>query len=290
MSDKKSKQTATVQRRNVFMMDPDAVTVVGHDTEDGVDHVLYDPRIKLPLDEGLVRNIQVYGVLEPIIGQTDGDRTLVVDGRRRVLHAREARKRQKAAGEQEVLVPVWFKKGEDQYLFGVSRSANAMRKDDGPISNARSAQRMIDMGASEAEVAVVFGVKLQTLKSWTNLLDLAPRVKAAVERGAVGVEAANALVGLSKEDQDAHVIELQAQGVKLTAEALTNRVRAAAGKPPSQTPRHRLNRATEVLTKLAKAYGNGGDLTEDVLLEAVEELCRAVLSKSLGRLAKDILK
>lgn len=274
------------QRRNVFMMDPDDLVVIGHDTKDGEEHPLYDERVKLPLTEDMVKNIQVYGVLEPVLAQTDGDRTLVVDGRRRVLHAREAAKRQKKAGEEPVKVPVFFKRGEAVYLFGVSRSANAMRVDDGPMTNARNAQRMLDMGATEEEVAVAFGVTPQSIKTWVSLLDLSSKVQHAVAKREIGIAAACTLAKLPREEQDKHLEELRAQGVKPTAENLDNKVRVSQGRGEAITPKSRIKKAVDILTKVADSTDGGlnDDLSKEELWEVINRLCKALTSKGLAKL------
>jgi hypothetical protein len=57
-------------------------------------HPLYDERVHLPIDEGMVLNIMELGVLEPIIVWKDPETglTCVVVGRQRVKHTLEANK------------------------------------------------------------------------------------------------------------------------------------------------------------------------------------------------------
>lgn len=275
-------------RRSYFMFDPDECIVIGHDTKDGPEHPLYDERIKLPLDEGLVRNIQVYGVIEPIIFSRDGEKILVVAGRRRVLHAREAKKRQLKAGEVAVQVPAIPKRGEDVYLFGVSRSENALRTNDGPLTNARNAQRMLDMGSSEAEIAVCFGVKPQTVKDWLTLLGLSTKVKNAVAKNVLSPTAAASLAKLSKEEQDTHLDEMLAQGAKPTVDNVAAKVRQVQGKAPTTTPKMRIEKIENLLTKAAEVGIE--KLTKDDLVELIDKLSKAALSKGIGKLQAEIEK
>lgn len=284
---KKAKQAGDQGRRSYFMFDPDELIVVGLDTNDGPEHPLWDERIKLPLDEGLVRNIQTYGVIEPILFVRDGDKTYVVDGRRRVLHAREAAKRQAQAGEELVKVPGIPKRGEDTYLFGISRSANACRVNDGPLTNARNAQRMLDMGSSEKEIAVAFGVKEQTVKDWLSLLGLAPKVKTAVAKGVLSPSAAATLAKLSKEEQEGHLEELLATGAKPTVDNVINKVRTSKGKAPTNTPKVRIEKAEALL---AKAAADWGSYTKDELIDLVDKLSKALLSKGIAKLQAELEK
>jgi len=262
-----NKKAVNAPRRDVFMLDPTDVVVIGVDTDhrSKADHYLWDPRIKLPLDEGLVNNIRTYGVLKPVLVIKDGDKVIVADGRQRTMHAREAAKRAKAAGEEPVKLPVMFKRGEETYIFGVSRAANIHRQES-IIDRATNAQRMIDMGASLEETAVAFGVKPSTLKAaWLPLLDLAPKVRHAVEKGEVAAQAAIALTNLSRAEQEAHLDELRAQGVKPTAAVLQNHVRQGQGKPISKTSKQRIDEAMEKLVDLYTRYKDGFEIKADDL-------------------------
>ena len=68
-----SKQALEGQRLNAFGMDPDKLTIIGLDTDDGPEHPLYDERVRLPLDESFVKNVKVYGVIEDVIVCKDAD-------------------------------------------------------------------------------------------------------------------------------------------------------------------------------------------------------------------------
>ncbi len=287
-----NRRAINAPRRDVFLLPPDDLVVIGIDTEakNKNDHYLYDERIKLPADEGMVLNILEYGVLEPIMVTKDGDQVLVVDGRQRVLHAREAVARQKKTGveeEKHVRVPVMFKRGEESTLFGMSRSANALRRNDSIISNATNAQRMLDMGAEIGTVATTFGVKVSTLQnSWLPLLGLSPKVRAAVAKGEVSPQAALGLTSLPKAEQDEHLDKLREEGVRPTATAVGNRVRAAKGKDAAKTPSMRNAEAYTMLTGLYASYAEGN------LIEGrhLEKLGKLLTGKSLESERKAALK
>jgi ParB family chromosome partitioning protein len=247
-----NKRAVNAPRRDVFLLDPSEVKIIGIDTDhkSKADHYLWDPRIKLPIDEGLVNNIRTYGVIKPILVVKDGDDILVADGRQRALHCRVAAQRAIAAGEEPPKLPVMFKRGEESYIFGISRAAN-LHRPESIIDRANNAQRMLDMGADEAEVAITFGIKVSTLKTaWLPLLSLAPKVRNAVEKGEVAPAAAVTLASLSKADQEAHLDELRAEGVKPTVDNVTNKVRRAKGKSEVQTPKQRITAALALITKL----------------------------------------
>ena len=80
---------------NLLSFAPEKLKVVSDPT-----HPLFDERSTLPIDEMMVRNIQAFGVLEPVIVTRDAETgdVLVVDGRQRVRHALIANERLSAAG------------------------------------------------------------------------------------------------------------------------------------------------------------------------------------------------
>lgn len=219
------KQSLDAKRLNAFSMDPDKLVIIGVDTDDGPEHPLWDTRAFLPIEESLVLNIMCYGIIEPVTAVKDGDRAVVVDGRRRVLHAREAKKRQEKAGEVSVMVPLMVKRGSDGRLFGISRSANEHRASDDLLTRAENAQRMIDLGESEETVAVTFGIKPQTVRIWLSLLDLDNTVKIAVKNGELSASAAAKLAKLPRAEQKTTLVELREQG-KVTTKKTAARVRA----------------------------------------------------------------
>lgn len=284
-SGKASKKAVNAPRREYFMMDPNKLVVVGKDTDDGPDHPLYDERIKLSLDEGMVLNIMAYGVLKPIFVQKEGEQVYVVDGRRRVLHARLANERLASKGEETVLVPVIFKRGDEATLFGISRSANAMNAVDSPLTNARNAQRLLDMGKEVAEIAVIYGVKQQTIKDWLALLDLSAMVRKAVEQGEVSVSAGATLAKLPKEEQEKHLEELRAEGVKPTVDRVIHKARVAKGKEGHFTPRQRLAKARDILLKLGAT-----DATKDELINGLDKISKALFSKGWDKLVAEAEK
>lgn len=278
-----SKQAVDAPRRNYFMMDPDDVVVVGHDTKDGPEHPLYDGRIKLPIEEALVRNIVTYGVIKPVLAEKDGDNVYTVDGRRRILHARAANERLAAAGEERIRVPVIFKKGTDAYLFGISRASNTLHADDGPLTNAKNAQRMIDMGSTEEEVAVTFGVKTQHVKDWLTLLGMAAKVRHAVEKGELSPSAAVSMASLPKDEQETMLDKLRAEGVKPTVDRVQNKKRAARGKEEVLSPRARIKKVGELLLKLGSV-----DATKDELIAGIDKISKALFAKSWDRLVAEV--
>lgn len=271
---KKSDHGAGVRGGEMFKFDPYKYIIIGLDTKDGPEHPLYDERIRLPVPDGLVKNIAYYGVLKPVIFERipgDDERVLVIDGRQRIRAARMVLDRQRAAGEVEIAVRGIPQKGDGARMLGIARAAN-IHQSDGAMTNARNAQRMLDINGGDAEaVAIAFGVTKHTLeREWLPLLGLTTRGIKAVESGAMSPTAGARLARLPKDEQDAKLAEITAGGAKPTAAAVNNKVREASGKEPIETPRGKLTRIGAELDRLDKALDSkdGAD-TVTVLLESI---------------------
>lgn len=288
--------TTDTTRASHLMMDPNAVTVIGIDTKDGPEHPLYDTRIKLPIDRGLVDSIKLYGVVTPVIAKTDGPNTLCVDGRRRTIHARIASAELQAEGLPALRIPVVVKKGDDLRLFGVARTSNACRVDDSPIVNAQNATRMLDMGAQLPTIAVTFGVTEDTVKEWLKLLDTTPEIQAQLHTGEIPATVGLALATMPRAEQNQVMSDIRTTlGVERpTGAQVTEAVRARQGKAPSQTPKARLDRAIGVIEQVAKlAYGyeDGVEgIPHAALVEALNKLSLAVMSTGLAKVCKAVAK
>lgn len=188
-------------RFNAWMVAPESLALVGVDTDDK-GHALYDERVNMPLDEGLVRNIMKRGVLNPIIVRKNPQGIFeVVDGRQRTRAAREANIRLKEEGSKPIRVPVHVKGGEYREMFGAMIALNECRQDDDKITKARKANRLIDKGYAVEDVAVEFGVTPLTIKDWLKLLTLEPALLAAVERREISASEAIKAVGAPEAQQ-----------------------------------------------------------------------------------------
>ena len=185
-------------RSNVLFFDP-ADLVIVKDPK----HPLYDERINLPIDEALVRNIMFHGVLETIVfcKDTETGEIQVVDGRQRVRCAKEANKRLKAQGCEPVLVPGLPRRGDAAALAGVMVSANEIRQDDTALGRAKKMQRLADLGKSEEDLGILFGISRATVKNTLALLECSAAVKGAVDSGKIGITHAYSLAKMDVPEQ-----------------------------------------------------------------------------------------
>lgn len=215
-------------KSNVLAFDPDDLVLVTDPK-----HYLYDERVHLPLKEAMVLNIMALGVGQPIVVTKcpDTGKTLVVAGRQRVKHAREANKRLRERGEMLIQVPAIPRRSDTVVLGGLMVAENEMREDDTPLGRARKMVRLMDQGISETQVAIFFGCNAKTVKQTLSLLECVPEVRAAVEAGTVNSTAAYQLAKLTPDEQRAKVTELKKAGAGVSGHAKARAQRAVMGDP-----------------------------------------------------------
>lgn len=210
-----AKSALNAPRANMFLMDPSEIRLITDKTS-----ALYDPRAGGKPDEALAKNIAYHGVLEPVICRKSAGEVQVVDGRRRVIAARRANELLAEQGLEPVRVPVILRRGDEEAAVGVMVSANELRLDDAPLAKAQKASKLLAMGKSTKEVALIFGVTVQCLGQWLTLLDTAPEVQAAVKSGKLAASAALEVAKLPREKQKAVAKKAEAAPKKTTATAV----------------------------------------------------------------------
>src|SRR5271170_1884198 len=196
-------------KTNLLLLDPESVKLVTDKK-----HPLYDERVNLPISESLVKNIMVHGVLEPIIirkNPENGDGE-VVAGRQRTKATREANKRLDKEGREKIMLPATVRRGEEAGLVGIMASENAIREGDSPTDRAEKMQRLLNMGKTEDEVGVYFGVTKATVKNSLTVLECSAPVRKAVDDGQINVTAAYTLGKLEPEKQKAALEKMIAAG------------------------------------------------------------------------------
>lgn len=185
-------------KTNALKFDPENLHLVTDKT-----HPLYDERVHLPIDEGMVLNIKELGVLEPIIVWKDPETglTCVVVGRQRVKHTIEANKLLLKEGKDPLFVPGVVKRGSANQMAKYMVSENEIRRPDTPLGRAKKMSDALDRGLDEDDIAVLFGCSVQTVRATLSLLDATQAVREAVEAGTVTVSAELVEALELKEDQ-----------------------------------------------------------------------------------------
>jgi ParB family chromosome partitioning protein len=212
-----------VRSGDLFYFDPDDLVLRN------------DARSKLPIKDGFVHNIMKNGVIKPVIIAKDGDKAVVDDGQQRVRHAREANKLLREQGGKPILVPCVYRRGGDLARLSVRISANEFGQHDDILAKAKLVEHALAIGASEEDCALDFGVDVITIRSWMKLQEAGREIQDAVVAGRLSASAGIQLAALPREMQEQTLVELEAQGGRIT----TKRARQAARKEPS-APQKRL--------------------------------------------------
>ncbi|WP_353052234.1 ParB/RepB/Spo0J family partition protein [Serratia marcescens] len=211
-------------------------------------HPLYDERIHLPLDEAMVLNIMDQGVLEPIIVWKDPETGLscVVAGRQRVRHTLEANTRLVKEGKKPKLVPAVVKRGSAVRMAQAMISENEIRRADTPLGRAKKMADALERGHDEADLSLMFGVGVQTIRATLALLDATQAVKDAVESGAITVTQARQLANLSPDEQREKVKEVESATAGTKGHEKARRQRQVIGDAkPRMKSRKEITKALE---------------------------------------------
>ncbi len=213
-------------KTNVLNFEPENLHLVTDKT-----HPLYDERVHLPIEEGMVLNIAELGVLEPIIVWKDPETGLscVVVGRQRVKHTLEANKLRLKEGKDPLLVPGVVKRGSANQMAKYMVSENEIRRPDTPLGRAKKMSDALDRGLDEDDIAVLFGCSVQTVRATLSLLDATQAVREAVEAGTVTVTQARQLASLKPEEQREKVSEIEVATAGTTGHERARRQRQILG-------------------------------------------------------------
>ncbi len=255
----------------VFLVDPDEVTLV-----EDKNHPLYDERVHLPVDEGLVRSIDKHGVLQSILLRRNGDLLEVAIGRQRVKAAREVNRRRREDGRPAIRIMASFRRGEDKSFIEAGIAENERRRPDEILIKAAKANRALQYGSTMEEIAEEFGVVAETVENWLKLLELHPRITAAVSRGEVRYTVAMRLAKLPREKQLAKYKKLKKAGA-----TTANAVRVVVGGklervcPPSK------NQLRRIADKFHEA--------KSFLADDAASDCYSFVAFVLGRISQDEL-
>lgn len=229
-------------KSNVLYFDPEALVLVTDEASP-----LYDPRVHLPVSEPLVLNIKALGVLQAIsvAKNPETGAVEVVAGRQRVKAAREANRRLRAEGCEPVQVPALPRKGSDGTLLqSVMVSENELREADTPIGRAEKMARLQARGRSDADLAIIFGCGVATVRNTLALLEAPAAVREAVQAGTVKVTHAKAIAKLPPEQQREKVAQLATIAASTTGHDKARKQRAVV--ESDSTPKPKMRSRAEV--------------------------------------------
>ena len=162
----------------------------------------------------LVASVRRYGVVTPVIlvDTGDGQGRQLVDGRRRVLAAKEA-------GLTHVEAVTYSFNREDARGFPaelLTLTLNELRRPN-PVAEAEAIRRLLDRGAPLRDICRATGMSPARVKQRMRLLNLAAPLAQALSQGEITVGTAEAAAKLSSTEQRALADRLAERG-KLTLE------------------------------------------------------------------------
>ena len=191
----------------------------------------FQPRIEMDPDalEELTMSVRAQGVVQPIVVRADADGVHfeIIAGERRWRAAQ-------AAGLAEI--PAVIRTVDDETALAMSLIENIQREDLNPIEEAKALHRLIEEFEMTHELAAdAVGRSRVMVTNMLRLLDLQPDVLSIVERGAIGMGHARALLGLSGDAQCRAAKEVVQRGLSTReTEELVRRLKR--GKPPVGSP------------------------------------------------------
>lgn len=139
--------------------------------------------------ERLAESIRRSGILQPIVVRKAGERLEIIAGERRWRAA-------KLAGLREVPVAV-RENLDDGAMLELALLENVQRVDLNAIEKARGYRKLLDeFGRTQEEIALSIGQDRATVANTLRLLELAPEVQDAVQRGSISAGHARALLSV----------------------------------------------------------------------------------------------
>jgi len=143
--------------------------------------------------EALAASIREHGVLQPVLVTETLDGYQLVAGERRFRASR-------LAGLERI--PAIVRQLADRDQLELALVENLQRQDLGPMEEAQAFRSLIDeFGLSHDEIAIRIGRARSTVANTLRLLDLDPRVQAAIADKTISEGHARAIGGMATEQQ-----------------------------------------------------------------------------------------
>ncbi|HPE78759.1 MAG: ParB/RepB/Spo0J family partition protein [Chromatiaceae bacterium] len=267
-----SQSAASVQQE-----ESPAATVQGPTTSLAVDLIQrgrYQPRRNFDEDRlrELADSISAQGMVQPIVVRPVADnRYEIVAGERRWRAAQ-------MAGLADV--PVVVRDVDDQSAMAMALIENIQRDDLNPLEEATALHRLLnEFELTHQQVAQAVGKSRTTVTNLIRLLELNSEVKDLLDRGAIEMGHARALLALSGRTQTEAATQVAAKALSVReTEALVRRLnqpKAPVAAPVEQDPdvRRLLSDLTDRLgAKVALQQGAGGKGRLMISYNTLEEL------------------
>lgn len=203
------------ERTTTYLAWPEELVIPGID-EPNEESVLFDKERKdLELNPDLLDSIMRYGVKKNVNARRNAStgKFEIVDGRQRVLHAREANRLLTAKGEKPRKILCRVELGSDDLMFELMITLN-QHIESTPLMKARLAERFYMRSQSVGETCRVCRVSEHTFKEWMELLQMDKEVHDAIDEGKISCNQALKFVKLPHDKQRETLKSLVEMGAK----------------------------------------------------------------------------
>lgn len=264
---------------------PSDLVVIGVDVTEGPTLDLIDERVTEDLDNNLCADINQRGVFSPVVCRRTLNGLEVLDGRRRVLHAREVNRIRSKTGDSQLDVPVVIVEADDTAAQEYMLSANCNRLAENTMGLAHKVARLfmllaagdkLQEPAAYRRCAVAANVSEPTVRNYLTLVSLASEVQELVRTDAIGVAAAITLKGLNPSEQVAACKQLEEENKTHDASA-ARRIRDKVTTPAKPTAKVIKN-----MLFLAGLDAQDGILSADELPDYIVEVLKWFIGESDG--------
>jgi ParB-like chromosome segregation protein Spo0J len=259
------------------------------------DHPKFDSRVKIGVNEGMARSIADLGVLEPILVQKGPEirsgvfSVYVIDGNQRTINAIEANRIRAERGDEPILVPVIFRRGDGDGDVALVRMAANMHIQESPISTALKVRAALNAGKTETQVANALGLTPAKVNALLSLLELDPSAQEAIDTFQAPLAVAPELVKLPQDQQMAAlapVLEAAKEGQTVTPTAAKQAVRKATGKTRAKMTRMTMPEIRGMLDGMVAEYQADRGLGRSPVFRGKVELLAKIFGEDVEALLK----
>ena len=241
----------------------------------------YQPRLDMRPEslQELADSIKAQGVIQPIVVRPLGTPTAGESQRYEIIAGERRWRAVQMAGLSEI--PAVIRHIPDEAAIAVALIENIQRENLNPLEEARALERLIsEFELTHQEAAEAVGRSRASVSNLLRLLELAPEVSELLEKRAIEMGHARALLALSNRRQQIEIAALIAKkGLSVRdAEALVRRLLqppGAAGEAAARDPNvRRLEQelADKLGAKVAINHSSGGKGKLVVTYNSLDEL------------------
>lgn len=246
-------------------VDPNDVLIVGLDTPETTENwYAHCARLKdesdADLEEYVVDILRTGRVDDPIDACRDGDKLIVLDGRRSTRAARIAWSRQKEIGikkDERVTIRVLLRRGEPEELFRYNADSHKKK----PLTATQRARLYLNYhertGEDLERTRLFFGVTSQTVRNMLAIFDLDAQVQKKLDTGEIPLREAVKLRTMPRADQREALAQLVAVGATQGVAASAGIAQAKRGEKVEKIEKTRM-RSRAFLVKWKNALSKNG--------------------------------